>query len=276
MKPTEFSSCLADPMRQFVAFRRAEGYDYTCGAYELSHFDRFLVGRPSSLPYVVAEQLKDYVEYTSNQNAWNRKNRLSIVRVFSRFMHMLDSRSAVLEHLPVKRPALPRFYLYSDADIMTLLTACRELRPTASLRPQCFYMLIGMLPATGLRISEALALDLGDLELQHQRLFVRRGKFGKERYVAIAPSTSQRIDAFLKLRRPYGSETPTAPLFLDQAGKRLSYDRARDTFARLRRITQIGSTAPKPPRLHDFRHTYACNCLQKWRREGVDVNRRLP
>ena len=276
MKPIEFSSSLAECMTQFVAFKRVEGYDYTCGAYELSHFDRFLAERFATFERLAAEQLALYVEFTSNLNDRNRYNRLSIVRVFSRFMHALDPRGAVLGRIPVKRPSLPRFHLYGDAEIVALLEASLRLEPTCSLRPHCFHMLIGLLAVTGLRISEALGLDLRDLELPHHRLFVRNGKFGKERYVAIDPSTVRRLEAFLAIRRPYGDGAPTAPLFLDRAGRRLPYSQARETFATLRRVARIGDAADKPPRLHDLRHTYACNCLRKWRGEGVDVNAKLP
>ena len=44
----------------------------------------------------------------------------------------------------------------------------------------------------------------------------------------------------------------------------------------MRRRANLGTAAVKPPRLHDLRHTYACNCLQKWRREGADLKAKLP
>ena len=276
MKATVFSSSLAEFMRQFVDFRRVEGYDYICGAYELSHFDRFLTEQSFSLSHLTAESLDRYVVFTGGQGAWNRKNRLSAVRFFSRFMHAVDPRSAVLEHIPVKRPLPPRFYLYSDAEIAALLNAALQLRRTSLLRPHCFHMLIGLLAVTGLRISEALALDLRDLDLRQRRLFVRKGKFGKERYVVLDLTTVQRLETYLRFRAPHGGEAPSSPLFLGWKSGRLSYSCARNTFAALRQIAEVGRPSEKPPRLHDLRHTYACNCLGKWRREGVEVNARLP
>ena len=38
----------------------------------------------------------------------------------------------------------------------------------------------------------------------------------------------------------------------------------------------VGASATQEPRLHDLRHTFACDCLRKWYDEGVDVNARLP
>jgi integrase/recombinase XerD len=209
-------------------------------------------------------------------NCDTRVNRLSIVRVFSRFLHAVDPHSTVLEYIPVKRSSLPRFYLYSQTDLNALLNAALQLRPATSLRPHCFYMLIGLMVVTGLRIGEALSLDLRDLDLDHKRLFVRKGKFGKELYVVIHSSTVEQLKAYLKIRRRYGSDTPSSALFLDHASRRLCYNTARDTFATLRCTAQVGNAAIKPPRWHDLRHTYACNCLQKWRREGTDVNAKLP
>lgn len=276
MSIIHFNSCLAGHMEQFVNFKRIEGYDYTCRAQRLGYFDRFLCQEHLQQPRLTQELLGLYIAQTKPRTPDARLNRLSVVRVFSRFLHAIDPHSVVLEHIPVKRPSLPRFYLYSQAEINALLTASLQLTPRASLRPHCYHMLIGLMAVTGLRIGEALALDLRDLDHESGRLFVRRGKFGKERYVAVHSSTVERLVAYLRIRKRYGPDTVSSPLFLDRANKRLRYDTVRSSFATLRRRTQVGCTAAKLPRLHDLRHTYACNCVQKWRSEGANVNAKLP
>lgn len=263
-------------MTEWVDFKRIQGYDYTSQAEILRYFDRFLCREGWSQPRLTAELLQRYVEHTDPLAANTRISRLSVVRVFCRFLHTFEPHSAVLHHIPVKRPSLPRFYLYSQAEMDALLRAALQLGPTGSLRPYCFHMLIGLIAVTGLRISEALGLDLRDVEPATGRVFVRHGKFGKERYVAIHRSTVARLQHYLRIRQRYGSDGPRTCVFLDRAGNRLSYEQAKDTFRRLCRCAHVGNTAPQPPRLHDLRHTYACNCLEKWRREGANVNAKLP
>ena len=276
MSKVYFRSCLAEQMTDLVNFKRIQGYDYTSQADILCYFDRFLCRESWAQPQLTCELLQRYVEHTEPLAPNTRIGRLSVVRVFSRFLHTFQAHSAVLDHIPAKRPLLPRFYLYSQAEIGALMSAALQLRPARSLRPHCFGMLIGLIAVTGLRISEALGLQLRDVEPDHGRLFVRNGKFGKQRHVAIHSSTVTRLQAYLEIRRCYASDGPSAALFLDRLGRTLSYQQAKDTFRALRRSAQVGLSAARPPRLHDLRHTYACNCLQKWRSEGADVNAKLP
>lgn len=271
-----FRSCLAGKMTELVDFKRLQGYDYIDQAKKLRYFDRFLCERNIAEPRLTAELLESYVEHTRRVGAHTRVNRLSVTCVFSRFVHMFDPESAVLDRIPVRKPRLPRFYLYSGEDISALLSAALRLGPAGSLRPHCLHMLIGLLYVSGLRISEALGLDLGDLDLKHARLFVRRGKFGKERYVALDRSTVERLEAYLALRSLHAPDTAGAAVFVNSAGRRMRYAAAAEAFGLLRRTTGVGRSAAGPPRLHDLRHTYACNCLLKWRCEGADVNARLP
>jgi integrase len=83
-------------------------------------------------------------------------------------------------------------YIYSDIEIQALLEAALALKPANKLRCWTYHCLFGLLPVTGLRISEALTLKRQDVDLEHGILTVRDTKFGKSRYVPIHEST-QRI-----------------------------------------------------------------------------------
>jgi integrase len=137
-------------------------------------------------------------------------------------------------------------------------------------------MLVGLLYVTGLRISEALALNQNDFDIGRRLLLVRKGKLRKERYVALHPTAIDAVEAYLKRRRAYQPSSDYSPFFIDSKGKRLKYKTASTTFRRVVRQCKIGNNAPKPPRLHDLRHTYACNCVLRWYDEGIDVNSMLP
>ena len=62
------------------------------------------------------------------------------------------------------------------------------LPPPGSLRSHAIATVLGLLYSTGLRIGEALALNLGDFYPGEQRLFVAAGKFHKARWIPVAPS----------------------------------------------------------------------------------------
>jgi integrase len=134
--------------------------------------------------------------------------------------------------------------------------------------------LIGLLYSTGLRISEALALSLGDVRRVDSTLFVRRGKFRKERLVPLSSSTGEAVDRWLVRRAGYAGSQPCAPLFVTGWNRRLSRDRACRLFRRL--CIHCGIDGDPPARLHDLRHNYACACIARWRRAHDDLDALLP
>ncbi len=271
-----FCSSLRQQMSDFVALRRTEGFDYAAQTTALHYFDAFLSRMGYERTHLSQEIVEAYVTATAQLAPNSRRGRLSVVRVFSRYLHQLDARSYVLRELPVKRPALPRWYLYSLDDIATLLAAAKTLRPVGTLRPHCFHMLIGLLYVTGLRISEALALNLDDLDANRRVLFVREGKFSKQRYVVLDQSTLQVANEYLTRRLVCQPSAASAPFFATNSGERLNYRHVATTFRRMVRRLGIGHGARHLPRLHDLRHTYASSCLLKWHTQGADVNAKLP
>ncbi|MNL80496.1 Phage integrase family protein [compost metagenome] len=58
-----------------------------------------------------------------------------------------------------------------------LLVAARRLGPKPGLRGLVYETLFGLIASTGLRLSEALSLSVGDVDLRHGLLTIRRTKF---------------------------------------------------------------------------------------------------
>ena len=276
MNTPTFHSSLKQHISDLVSFKRMQGFDYSAQAKCLYYLDAFLCEQRYQDTSLNRRIVEAYVSETAHLAPNARYTRLSIVRVLSRHLHLFGPESYVLHHLPVQRPSLPRWFLYSPHDIASLLCHARTFRPARSLHPHCFHLLLGLLYVSGLRIGEALALNLGDLDTNRGLLFVRNGKFGKKRYLALDQSTILVVQDYLSYRTAYLPSGENAPLFLNQSGKRLPYSQTARTFRRMATQCGIGVHAPQPPRLHDLRHTYACNCLLKWYNEGADVNAKLP
>jgi integrase len=62
--------------------------------------------------------------------------------------------------------------------------------------------LIALLVGAGLRLSEVLGLRLGDLDWGGKRVFVRRGKGGRQRYAMAPDPASAALKAYLEVERP--------------------------------------------------------------------------
>jgi integrase len=139
--------------------------------------------------------------------------------------------------------------------------------------------LFGLIAVTGLRISEALALDRDDLDTDNGVLRVRQGKLGKERLLPLDPSVvTQLIDYLAERDRLIGH--PAKPLFVTDKAIRLTDCVARYNFAQA--CQQIGLRTPQPyckhgrgPRIHDLRHSFAVKTMIGWYRTGKDPAREM-
>jgi len=152
---------------------------------------------------------------------------------------------------------------------------------TAGLKGSTFSTIFGLLAVTGLRVSEALALDREDVDLEEGVLRIRRTKFGKSRLVAVHESTRQKLADYTCKRDRVVHRPVTAAFFLSERGGRVTEWAARYNFAKVSR--EVGLRAPttccrhgRGPRLHDMRHRFAVCTLLEWYRAGIDVEREIP
>jgi integrase len=93
-----------------------------------------------------------------------RRNRLLTVRRFALAMHAEDRRHEVPEADALGHAVIRRRppYIYTPDEIDRLIRAAAALKPAGSMRPLTYATLLGLLAATGMRISEALALQFDD------------------------------------------------------------------------------------------------------------------
>ncbi|MFS8978223.1 tyrosine-type recombinase/integrase [Cupriavidus necator] len=98
-----------------------------------------------------------------------------------------------------------------------------------------FHCLIGLLSVTGLRISEALNLELGDVDLEDAVLTIRGAKLGRSRLVPIHPTTCAVLADYLRRRKQFLGCRVSSYVFVTSRGTRLDMGRVHRTFYALSR-----------------------------------------
>jgi len=267
-----FKSIQACSLQSFVDLKHAQGYNYTHQSNLLRRFDMFLCERSYPCVWLKIQIVDSFIEQFSQCKALSQSKMLSPVRNYSRFLHLRYPQSYVLAMPAIRTKRSSRFYIYSIEEISALMQAAAALGPPGTIRAHTVKTLIGLLYVSGLRISEALALNVEDIDVHENVLFVRKGKFGKDRYVPLAASS---IEALLCYRREAEKTCKDQALFISTKGTRLSSKTMDKIFRALLRTCSIASSKPWP-RIHDLRHTFAVNCLCKWYDQGCDVNALLP
>jgi integrase/recombinase XerD len=184
------------------------------------------------------------------------------VRGFHKFtvregLAQVDPSAAVRPPSPAKRlpKALPL------ADIERILDAAGAPGTALALRDRA---LLELLYGTGARISEAVGLDLDDLDLEEGTVLLR-GKGSKERIVPVGSYASAAVEAYLVRGRAtlsaVGRGVPA--VVLNARGGRLSRQSAWAVLARA--ADRAGVTAEVSP--HTLRHSFATHLLDG----GADV-----
>ncbi len=187
---------------------------------------------------------------------------LIAARGLHRFAHQeglvkVDVARSVHPPSPPKR--LPKALAVSD--VLALLETCGPAGGPRELRDRA---LLELLYSTGARISEAVGLDIDDVDAEGRTVLLR-GKGGKQRLVPVGRPALEALDAYLVRSRPSfalrGRGVPA--VFLNARGARLSRQSA---WAVLRSAAErAGITAVVSP--HTLRHSFATHLLEG----GADV-----
>jgi integrase/recombinase XerD len=165
-------------------------------------------------------------------------------------------------HPPAPPKRLPKALPVDD--VLALLAADTSDDTTLTPRGLRDRALLELLYSTGARISEAVGLDVDDVDAQ-ARTVLLRGKGGKQRLVPIGRPALAALDAYLVRARPEmaarGRGSPA--LFLNVRGGRLSRQSAWQVLREA--AERAGITAAVSP--HTLRHSFATHLLEG----GADV-----
>ena len=184
-------------------------------------------------------------------SATSRARQLSAIKTFLRFLvrrHGLAPLPLGGLSGPRRKPPVPR--ALTQAQARTAIQDSAEDSPALAARNQALFTL---LYGCGLRISEALSLDLRDAPRAGVGLRVM-GKGRKERVVPVLPAVEAAVAEWLRHRGP---AAPDAPLFTGAKGGRLDAGVAQRALRELRRTTGL----PEHTTPHALRHSFATHLL---------------
>lgn len=248
---------LSDAVERHIALQRALGHKFHIQASLLRHFARAAAARGEDC--VRSETAVAWASAAPSPRS--RRDRFAVVRHFAQVMALEDPRYEVpppRDFGRVRPRPLP--HIFTPEEVERLLRAAAALEPVGSLRPQTYATLFALLVATGLRISEALALRLDDVTADG--LVIRYAKYRKHRLVPLEASTRRGLERYLALRAGVRDAHPT--VFVSTRGRALPYPTVMYTFLRLtRQLGLRGAPGQRGPRIHDFRHTFAVRALER-------------
>ncbi|MCP4932683.1 MAG: tyrosine recombinase XerC [bacterium] len=240
----------------------------TLEAYErdLRQFMLFLSsyrGQSVSIDMLEALDIRGFRSFLARRRAEGASSRslartLSALRSFFRYLNhqkIIENQTVLAVQIPKIPHSVPKPLSELKArDVMNGvdLVQCNGADPWVLARDSAVLLL---LYGSGLRISEALNLNVQDAPTPTKDVLRIKGKGSKERIVPVLPVANKAIADYLALC-PYGNEG-VDPLFLGEKGKRLSPRIIQLVMQRLRGALGLADTATP----HALRHSFATHLL---------------
>jgi integrase/recombinase XerC len=258
-----------EPIGAFIAFLRTEQRaspetvrNYASDLRQLTRFlvSRRLVSSPVDPASLSADAVRAYLQWLDHRGGKpaSRARKLAAIKSFYRYL----TRQGLLDRSPVegmrtpKQPKfLPRVLTKDDADALMSFPAGRTI---ASLRDRA---LLETLYSTGARVSEVVALDIGDV-FESQGLVRLQGKGRKERIVPIGEVALQAIRRYRGNLPQQASDVRPSALFCNRRGGRLTSRSVARLVTRYSSRLAGGAVSP-----HTLRHSFATHLLD----EGADL-----
>ena len=257
-------------IERYVALRRSFGRKFEVQERLLRLFAAYAHGFGDR--HVTVERLYDWCRSASSQNV--ARDRFDHLRRFCLYAHAEDRQhqvppAGVFGRGKRRRPTP---HIIEPEQVQAIMQAALDLPPKGKISPHTYHYLFGLLATTGLRLSEALALQREDFTADG--LIIRNGKFGKQRLLPIQPSTRKALEAYLAVRRKLGAHGND--LFVHIRGHAPSTTRAYIMFVRLAR--ELGFRGPPGDpgmRVHDLRHTFAVRSLESCPRDREAIRHHM-
>jgi integrase len=257
-------------LARYVGLKRSLGFQFRCQHILLRGFVAFAAERGER--YVKTARVLEWAALAPSPE--QRRSRLLTVRRFALAMHAENARHQIPASDAFGRNGFRRRspYIYSAKETAQLIKAASALEPEGTLRPLMYATLLGLLASTGMRISEALALQVEDITADG--LLIRETKFQKSRLLPLHVTTQRALDRYLAVRNQHG--VVGRELFQSVTAKPLPSKTVHNVFQKLLKRTGLkGANAGRDPRIHDLRHTFAIRSLERCRHDAGKVARHI-
>jgi len=249
---------LTEAVNRHIELYRSMGFKYRVQAYMLHGFADFAERRSDE--FIRTDTVLEWA--TSAPSIRQRYDRLLTVRRLACALNAEDARhqvppADVFGHAPKRRRTC---HIFTQDEINRLLGNASQLTSRRSIQPVTFTALLSLIAATGLRVSEALKLQLSDIT--QDGLLIRATKFQKNRLVPLHPTASYGLLQYLAARDRI--KTTSSAVFVSKRGTPIPYPTLNQTFLHLARSAGL---RPGPGlrgcRIQDLRHTFAVRSLEQ-------------
>lgn len=207
----------------------------------VAKFARYFGQSPAKLS---SEHIREFQRYLveDKKYSWSYLNQTVCALRF--FYGVSLEKPCLIKYIPHARQPKKLPVVLSRQEVALIIRAAENLKHRT---------LLMTLYATGVRISEALTLQIQDLDSQRMMIHIRQGKAGKDRYLPLRPALLEQLRSYWRVQRPRSWLFP---------GRGRKGHLASGSAERICRKTARKAGLTKTVTPHTFRHTFATHHLE--------------
>jgi len=272
-----FKSGIGAHIVLFIEQKNACGFPYDTSARILRHFDLMVAEYFPETTTVTKDICDTWLHLRPGEHPNMLLRRVTPVRQLTKFMNGIGVSAYVLPgHIP-DRQVKYEPHIYTKAEIAAFFRSvdrCPQ-SPFSPTRRYVIPVLFRLLYCCGLRQSEARLLRTTDVNLDNGKLVIRESKGWKTRIVYMSDDL---LDVCRKYHECIEDMMPGREVFFpnknDQAFNRGTIDTWFHEF--WDHLPEAGKVIGNPARVHDFRHHFCIERLNRWVEEGQDLTALYP
>ena len=258
------NSVFKNYIKEFIEYKRSNGYDYISEEYNLKNFDQYLSNHVTELK-LTKEIIHDFID-SKNVKSSTKSKYTSVIRAFCKYLilfHNLDIYIINERKYPRNYDFEP--YIYSDAEIVNFFKAIDLLNN--DIRKKDLKLIFEILYCSGLRISECLNIKINNIDFNNNSIKIVNTKNNLDRIIVISDNLINKI-----IKQKNNSDY----LFINPYTNK-PYTKTIISVQFLKILFKAGiKRHDNGPTIHSFRHTFAVKSFIKAINEKRNLNEFLP
>lgn len=241
--------------------------------HHLQEFFYFLEQKQvMNINHITAKTTKEYYSYLQERGNERRNGSLSKSylnkhqQALKKFKEYLQNHNhqGILLHLKYEtNPTEEKLNILTQEEIKEMFTACNYSHQGKHFRLRD-KAILAVIYSCGLRRNEAVHLDVNDVLFDKERIFVRKGKNYKERFVPMNGYNLRVLEDYIFEARPeFHNYKESEALFISQQGNRMDGMSIANRLKAIVMATENKTIENKQITLHTLRHSIATHLLQK-------------
>ena len=277
VKQHEWKSGFAETICDFLAMKRAMGYEYITQEETMKLFDRMAAELYPSEHKLTKRVCEDWMQRNATFAPKTRNSRIGLLREYAKYLCSVGITAYIIPGHYVAKEEKYDPHIFTSDELKAFFEVADncEVIPWSPYRHYIIPVFFRLLYTTGIRSTEARCLTLSDVDLNTGKIIIKESKGWKQRIVYVSKD-------MLELLKRYNSHIekmlPERNCFFPNPTNGMYTRSIIETwFHKIwNSLPQAAYVIGNKPRVHDFRHTFCVTRINRWVEEGKDINVYLP